>query len=145
MENADLRPTGLTKDVGYQIGVRRMLPVRIEEAWRLITSPEGLQAWLGDLPKLPSSKGMVYQLPDGSVGEVRVFSPGSHLRITWQPPGWGRASTIQVRTIPNGDRTVIAFHQENLPGPEEREERRTHFKAALEILAREGQEDEWAD
>lgn len=27
------RPTGLTKDVGYQIGVRRTLPIEHIEAW----------------------------------------------------------------------------------------------------------------
>jgi uncharacterized protein YndB with AHSA1/START domain len=68
------------------------------------------------------------------VGEVRVYTPYSHLRITWHPPGWPRASTLQLRVIPKGDKTVIAFHQEHLPGEKEREERRTHYIAVLDEL-----------
>ena len=71
---------------------------------------------------------------DGATGEVRVFSPGSHLRVTWHPPGWPRASTIQLRVIPKGNRTVVAFHQEHLPSAEARTERRAHYKTSLDKL-----------
>jgi len=129
--------TGLTRDVGFQIGVRRTLPIRLEDAWRLLTSKKGVNIWLGETSKLDFSKGTRYQLADGSVGEVRVYSHNSHLRITWQPQGWQRASTIQVRVIPKEDnRTVIAFHQEHLPGAKEREERRAHYTSALDELER---------
>jgi uncharacterized protein YndB with AHSA1/START domain len=94
------RPTGLTRDVGFQIGVRRTLPIQLEDAWRLLTSKKGVNIWLGETSKLDFSKGTRYQLADGSVGQVRVYSHNSHLRITWQPQGWQRASTIQVRVIP---------------------------------------------
>ncbi|MDH3944043.1 MAG: hypothetical protein OEV06_08125 [Anaerolineae bacterium] len=66
---------------------------------------------------------------------MRVFKPNSHLRLTHHPPGWPRPSTIQVRVIPSGDKTVIAFHQEHLPGPQERAQRRLHYHAALDKLA----------
>lgn len=36
--------------------------------------------------------------------------------------------------MPSYERTVIAFHQEHLPGPGEREERRRHFVSALDAL-----------
>ncbi len=130
------RPVGLTKDVGFQIGVRRTLPIRLEDAWQLITSPNGVETWLGEAPDLKFAKGEQYRLPDGSSGEVRVFHPNSHLRITWRPQGWKRASTIQVRVLPKPDKTVVAFHQEHLPGSREREARREHFKAALDELER---------
>jgi uncharacterized protein YndB with AHSA1/START domain len=135
MNEVHQRPTGLTKDTGFQIGVRRTLPIHLKDAWRLITSPQGIQFWLGKTEKLDYSEGAHYQLDDGTVGEVRVFKPNSHIRITWKPPGWVRAATIQVRVIPKSDRTVIAFHQEHLPGPREREQRRDHFKAVLDRLA----------
>jgi len=127
-------PIGWTKNTGFQIGVRRTLPIELDDAWRLITSTRGLILWLGPTPGLQLEKGARYEMEDGSGGEVRVFSPGSHLRLTWDPGGWPRPSTIQVRVIPKGDRTTIAFHQEHLPGPEEREQRRAHFTAALDDL-----------
>lgn len=130
------RPTGLTKDVGFQIGVRRTLPVQLEDAWRLLTSNAGVNIWLGETSQLNFMKGERYQLANGAGGEVRVYAPNSHLRITWQPQEWQRASTIQVRAIPKENRTVVAFHQEHLPGAKEREKRRAHFISALDELER---------
>lgn len=137
MANGDERPVGLTRDTGYQIGVRRTLPITLADAWALLFSPEGLALWLGNGAALPwpPDKGAQYRLPDGAQGEIRVFKPLSHIRITWQPEGWARASTIQVRVMPaNGDRAVIAFHQEHLPDGAAREARRAHFSAALDAL-----------
>ena len=135
MENSN-RPVGLTKDAGYQIGVRRTLHIRHDDAWRVLTSPVGVNIWLGSSSNLDFTEGSRYELSDGSRGEIRVFSPNSHLRITWQPQGWSRASTIQLRVIPKGDKTVVAFHQEHLPGPKERAERSEHYKAILDDLER---------
>ncbi len=136
MAKREEKPVGLTKDVGYQIGARRTLPVDLETAWRLVTSVEGLEVWLGKAGKMEFTKGAAYKLADGSEGEIRVFKPGSHLRLTWQPVGWPRPSTIQVRVVPSRDKTVIAFHQEHLPDGAAREARRAHFSAALDALER---------
>jgi uncharacterized protein YndB with AHSA1/START domain len=135
MASSDIRPVGLTQDVGYEIGVRRTLPLSLDAAWRLLTSAEGLGLWLGDLPAADFAPDAAYRLADGTRGEIRVFKPGSHVRLTWQPPGWARPSTIQVRVLPSGARTAIAFHQEHLPDGAAREARRAHFAAALDGLA----------
>ena len=133
---SDGRIVGQTRDTGFQIGVRRTLAVSLDDAWRRLTSPEGVRAWLGE-GDLSWDKRAPYRLADGSGGEVRVFEAGHHLRLTWQPPDWPRASTIQLRVIPAaGGKTTVAFHQEHLPGPDEREARRQHFAAALDALAR---------
>lgn len=136
MTASDERPVGLTKDVGFQIGVRRTLPIRLEDAWQLLTSAEGLKVWLGETADLDFARDTPYRLADGSAGQVKVFSPNSHLRVTWQPPGWERASTIQLRVIASGERTVVAFHQEHLPHGQAREERRAYYMAALDRLER---------
>ena len=128
------RRTGETKNTGFQIGVRRTFDITPERAWRVLTSRRGLALWLGHGSPPRIVKGARYRLHDGSEGEVRVASPGSHLRLTWRPRQWERPSTVQMRTVPNGDRTVVAFHQEHLPGPTEREDRRSFYKAALEAL-----------
>lgn len=129
------RAVGQTEAAGFNVGARRTLPVSADDAWSLLTSPDGVRAWLGGAPTLRWEKGEKYTLEDGSAGEVRVFKPGSHLRITWGPEGWPRASTIQVRVTPSGERkTVIGLHQEHLPGAAERDERRRFFEAALDAL-----------
>ncbi len=136
MDAKDDRPVGLTKDTGWQIGLRKTLPIRLEEAWMLLTSQPGVRLWLGETEDLKFEQGATYQTTDGSRGEIRVFRPDSHLRITRQPGGWPRASTIQVRVLPKGDKTVVAFHEEHLPGPQEREARRAHYRAAVDAIAR---------
>ena len=134
MNKNNERPVGKTKAVGWEIGVRKTLAVSHTRAWNLVTSPEGIQAWLGEDPGVELSEGVTYTLGDGTTGEMRVFKPLSHLRITWQPKAYPRPSTIQVRVIPKDAKTVIAFHQEHLPGPEARAQRRVAFKTALEAL-----------
>jgi uncharacterized protein YndB with AHSA1/START domain len=126
---------GQTKDGSFQIGARRTLPIPLERAWQLLTSPNGVRRWLGDTTGLSLRPGASYTLAAGGGGEVRVMRPNDHLRITWQPAGWARASTIQVRVIPRGAGTTIAFHQEQLPDSEERERRRAHFEAVLMELS----------
>ena len=126
-------PVGRTRDAGWQIGARRTFNVRIEDAWNWLTSSEGARAWLGEPQNLSFIKGEEYFLVDGSQGEVRVFKPNSHLRITYQPGYWPRASTIQVRVLDRKERTSIVFHEENLPNAEARQERRQHYFRALDI------------
>ncbi len=128
------RRTGETKNTGFQIGARRTFDITPERAWKVLTSRRGLALWLGQGSPPRIAKGERYRLRDGSEGEVRVASPGSHLRLTWRPRKWERPSTVQMRMVPNGERTVVAFHQEHLPGPTKREDRRSFYKAALEAL-----------
>jgi uncharacterized protein YndB with AHSA1/START domain len=134
MTNNKQHPTGWTRATGFQVGARRTLPIAPDAAWRLLMSPAGLSAWLGLRNSLELVKGSTYALPDGTQGEIRVFQPLSHIRLTWQPPDWERASTIQVRVTARGAGTTIAFHQEHLPHLAACEARRQHFQQALDTL-----------
>jgi uncharacterized protein YndB with AHSA1/START domain len=125
---------GQTKSVGFEIGVRRTFDVPVMRAWGIITSDEGVKLWLGDVSGLKWEKGEMYTTKDETEGEIRVINPGSHLRITWWPKNWEKASTIQIRVIPNGEKTTISFHQENLAGADEREEMRQRWENVLDEL-----------
>ena len=132
--SSETRQVGQTKDAGFQIGLRRTVRCRLHTAWELVTSPMGLSIWSGGGSVRKWARGAEIAYPDGTVGEVRVFEPDSHIRVTWHPPGWERPSIIQVRVIDRGDRTVIAFHQEHIPDSKNRENRRTFFKQAMAML-----------
>ena len=125
--------TGRTRDTGFQVGVRRTFAVSPTRAWKVLLSPEGTSLWLG--PGAPSAfvVGSPFELLDGSKVEPRVVK-ASHLRLAWQPVGWDRPSLVQLRVIPKGERSVIAFHQEHLPGPRERARRKSYYSGALEAL-----------
>ena len=66
---------GLTKDVGWEIGVSKTLDHPIELVWDFITSPEGTALWLGRGSELLQEKGGPYESADGTVGETRSFHP----------------------------------------------------------------------
>lgn len=135
MANQEGRVVGKTRDAGWQVGARRTLPVTPGAAWRLLTSGPGLASWLGDIGGAALGGGASYRTAEGAEGTVRVWNEGSHLRLTWQPGDWPRPSTVQVRVMPSGKKTVIAFHQEHMPGAAERAERQAFFAAALDRLA----------
>ncbi|NOH12877.1 MAG: SRPBCC domain-containing protein [Chloroflexi bacterium] len=139
MPETQEKPVGLTRDVGWQIGARRTLDVGLEEAWEWLISQDGVLAWLGEPEELIFEVGQDYSLADGSYGEIRVFKPNSHLRMTYQPGGWSRPSTIQVRVMARKDRTSIIFHEEHLPDAEARQQRRQHYFNALDVT------EEWVE
>ncbi|MEX2639529.1 MAG: SRPBCC domain-containing protein [Balneolales bacterium] len=128
------RITGQTAGTGYQMGVQKTMTLSGEQAWKLITSLAGVRIWLGDVTDPVFQKGARYRLNSGEDGQIRVVNPGRHVRLTYKPATWAKASTIQVRVEPKGDKTVVGFHEERIPGPLEREERRAHFRSALDKL-----------
>ncbi|KIL40714.1 ATPase [Gordoniibacillus kamchatkensis] len=133
---APARPVGLTAGAGFQIGVRRTLPVSQEQAWALLTSAEGLPLWIGQLRELPLTPGQTYVTDDGISGEMRVVKPGEQLRLTWRKPEWPGPSTLQIRLIPShSGRTTISFHQEKLADMAAREQMKLRWEEALAAIA----------
>lgn len=125
---------GKTADVGYQIGVSRTLPFSEEAIWGLLLSPEGLATWLGG--PIEVEEGARYTLADGASGEVRIYKPWSHIRLTWQPSGWARPSLIQIRVIPAKTGTRLSFHQEHLRDGAARTEMKGRWERVIEELLR---------
>ena len=78
------------------------------------------------------AEGASYQLVDGTVGQVRgpEVAPADDLATARLAQSFDH----QLRVKPRGDRTVVAFHQEHLPGAKEREERRAHYTLVLDEL-----------
>jgi len=126
------RQVGQTRSVGFNVGARRTFDLTPVQAWDWITSPAGVALWLGDvIDGLPHAPGQPYATRDGAQGEIRVFAPGSHLRLTWQPSSQARPSLIQVRVLPAVKGATIAFHQEHLAGPRDREEMKQRWQRVL--------------
>lgn len=132
----DAKFVGLTQAAGYQIGVRRTLPVSQQQAWDFLVSPEGLKLWLGDIDHVDLEPGAEYRCGDGTSGQMRVVKPLQQLRLTWQKPGWEKASTLQIRLLPiHEDRTTVAFHQEHLDGPQTRALMKVRMEEILAKMA----------
>lgn len=119
---------------GFQAGVRKTFPLNVQQAWELITSPKGVECWLGVRGGLDFKKGEPYRTVEDVTGNIRVVRKQSHLRLTWQPPEWENHSSLQIRIIPGGKKSAISFHHEGLPGEKERERMRKYWKGILEQL-----------
>jgi uncharacterized protein YndB with AHSA1/START domain len=93
-------------------------------------SEKGLQLWLGKLEgELEIKK--VYKTKDGIEGLVRVFTPNSHIRMTWKKKNWGNISTVQVRVIGNSEKATIIFHQEKLIDENQRKEMKSYWNIIM--------------
>jgi uncharacterized protein YndB with AHSA1/START domain len=130
---AERMDVGKTADAGYQIGVRRTLAAPEERVWAVLLSPEGLRIWLGGVAVLEA--GASFAFPDGTCGQIRVYKPWSHLRLTWHHPTLQSPSVVQVRVIPARTGTTLSFHQEQLAGPSVRAEMKAHWEEVVRRLA----------
>ncbi|MFI6642759.1 SRPBCC domain-containing protein [Streptomyces sp. NPDC050504] len=124
-------PTGLTKDVGWQIGVSRTLPHPVPVVWDFVSGPEGLALWLGPGAAPALERGAPYRTADGVTGEVRGYRPEERIRATHG------STTFQLALVPSADgaRTALRFHEEHLTSAQEREERRAHWRRVMERVA----------
>jgi uncharacterized protein YndB with AHSA1/START domain len=130
------KPAGLTKDTGWQVGLRRTIPFPAEVVWQVLLSTAGIKTWLGNGKPFVLKEGATYQLTDGTDGEVRVYSPLSHIRITRFPPDpeYRRASTIQIRVLSKENKSTLVFHEEHLPNQEARQSRKLFYLKAVEQI-----------
>lgn len=131
-----LRVEGETKYAGFEIGVSKTLPISPKQAWELITTRPGRDAWLGPIARLRFAKGVKYRTTDGTTGEIRSVTPGKALRLTWQPAVWSTPSTIGIHVVPAGAKTSIRFHQEKLANAKIRTQMRRQWKKTLDALER---------
>ncbi len=136
MKNNRENTTGLTRDTGWQIGVRRTILVPAAILWDFILSKQGLTIWLGTGLDTPFLEGKEYQLTDGTTGKIRVYQPGSHFRISRNPPdpSYDRPSLIQLRILAVDDKSILVFHEEHLPTGEERQRRKTHYLGVIDKI-----------
>lgn len=128
--------TGLTKDAGWEVGVRTTVPAPPETVWAHLLG-DGLKLWLGDIDALPTEKGETFQTRDGVRGTIRSLTPGLRVRLGWQPEDWPHDTTLQltVKEAPSG--TTIGIHHEKLADREERRLMLGHWKAVAAALERE--------
>lgn len=126
------KEVGLTQDSGWQVGVRKTLPIALKDAWDFLLSDNIVRLWLGAAQDVRFEQGAEFNLKDGTHIRITVVRPGSHLRLQFQPIDYSQPAIIQVRLIASGQSTVFAFHQERLPDWEARQARKYDFQQALD-------------
>ena len=126
--------TGLTKDAGWEMGVRQTVAAPLPAVWQFLLG-DGLQLWLGEIGELPVEKGAAYATADGVRGSIRSFTDLQRVRLSWQPDDWPHDTILQVTVKESATGTTIGFHHEKLADREERKMMLGHWKnvaAAIE-------------
>lgn len=126
--------TGLTKDAGWEMGVRQTVAAPLPEVWQYLLGA-GLPVWLGEIESLPTEKGASYATADGVRGVIRSFTDLQRVRLGWQPDDWPHDTTLQVTVKESATGTTIGFHHEKLADRGERKMMLGHWKnvaAAIE-------------
>lgn len=127
------KPVGLTKDSGWQFGLRKTFPYTQDYLWDFLFSDRGLRIWLGELKDALVLK-QPFETKAGITGLVRVLAPYSHIRMNWKKKGWANTSTVQVRVMGNPDRATVSFHQEKLADEAQREEMKTYWNEKMAAI-----------
>jgi uncharacterized protein YndB with AHSA1/START domain len=123
------RVTGSTADANFQVGVQKTLPVDRSAAWDLVTSREGVKAWLGTDAPVPTAPGETVVSGDGHHYELKAISPGERMRFRRTDGASGEKSTVQLTLIPAKSGTSVHFHHEGLADGDERERMRDHWRS----------------
>jgi activator of HSP90 ATPase len=127
--------TGETQDAGFQFGVRKTFPGNFQDIWDFLFSDKGLSMWLGPIDPDDLVIRKEFSLSNSVTVRITVFEPYSHLRMSWKKDEWKNTSRLQLRVMASEEtNTVLAFHQEMLSGPEQREEMKEYWENVLTNL-----------
>lgn len=121
---------GLTKDAGWELGVRTTVAAPLSTVWAWLLG-EGLPVWLGEIESLPTQKGVAYETKDGVRGTIRSYTDEYRVRLGWQPADWPHETTLQLTVKEAATGTTVGFHQEKLADREERKLLLGHWKAVI--------------
>jgi len=86
---------GLTKDAGWQYGIRRTVDLPLEEVWDYLFSKNGFKIWADQVQT-----------------DFSTFKKYSHIRTKWKMRDWDDAASLQLRVLSNSrtKKTTIALH-----------------------------------
>lgn len=126
------RLIGQTVSTGFQVGVQTTLNLPLKEAWNFLMSSTGIITWLGVVPDFDLSQTKKYQTENGVIGEIRVFRPFHHIRLSWKPKDWSKTSTLQFTVVSNSpNKTSIRVHHEKLADAKTRIKMKNHWNNVL--------------
>ncbi|EJL67780.1 hypothetical protein [Chryseobacterium populi] len=110
---------GLTKDAGWQFGIRKTVSTNLEKLWNVFFSDRGLGYW-----------------SEGVDLDFSTFKEYSHIRTKWRHSDFKEYANLQMRFIPskNKDKTTISFHVDKLKNESQRELAREYWSKVIEDL-----------
>ncbi|HEV7454453.1 MAG TPA: SRPBCC domain-containing protein [Candidatus Saccharimonadales bacterium] len=132
MNIEDEATAGKTRDRGWEIGVRRTLPMSARKLWETLVTQPGLGYWFSSDDDIVFHQGAQFETSEDTTAEVVGFKRGELIRMRWHPSSMNFPSTLQVRVLPSGKDAVLAFHHDRLESSEQREEMQEHWSDVID-------------
>lgn len=115
--------------------VQRSVSKPVKEVWRLLATPAGSEALLGEGGVL-GDKGDSWQASDGSFGVVRSYHPLEQIRFSWHADSDAPKSLVDLHlTKECDDSTVLEIRHENIPDGLDVAAITEHWESALARIA----------
>lgn len=114
--------------------VQRSVSQPVKEVWRLLATPAGAEALLGEGGVL-GDKGDSWHAADGTFGVVRSYHPLQQIRFSWHADDAAPKSLVDLHlTTQDDDSTVVEIRHENIPDDLDTTAITQHWESALDRL-----------
>ena len=115
--------------------VQRSVSQPVKEVWRLLATPAGSEALLGEGGVL-GDKGDSWHSSNGTFGVVRSYHPLEQIRFSWHADGDAPKSLVDLHLMKQGDdATVVEIRHEHIPGGWDTDAITQHWEDALDRIA----------
>ncbi len=115
--------------------VQRSVSQPVKEVWRLLVTPTGAEALLGEGGSL-GDKGDSWRSNDGTYGVVRSYHPLEQIRFSWHAEPDAPKSLVDLHLVEQSeDSTVVEIRHEHIPGGWDVDAITQHWESALERIA----------
>lgn len=93
------------------VEVDTVLAHPVDHVWRVLTTNDGAQAFLGSGARL-GGKGEAWRAEDGSHGVWRSYHPMEQVRVSWHADADAPRSLVDLHLSPEGDGTRVSLRHE---------------------------------
>lgn len=125
-------PLGLTRDAGWELGVRRTVAATVPDVWHRLLA-EWLPQWL-EVDSIPQLVGAPLRHHGSVRGRIVGCHRGRRVRMYWTPAALDHETVFQVTLLEASAGTTIAIHQERLVDAVERQSQLEQWTAVLDDL-----------
>ncbi|MFT3860606.1 SRPBCC family protein [Micropruina sp.] len=125
----------LAASTGTTVVVQRSVSQPVKEVWRLLATPAGSEALLGE-GGLLGDKGDSWRSVNGTFGVVRSYHPLEQIRFSWHADDDAPKSLVDLHLVKQADdSTVVEIRHEHIPGGWDAQAIAQHWEEALDRIA----------
>ena len=125
----------LAESTDTTVVVQRSVSQPVKEVWRLLATPAGSEALLGEGGVL-GDKGDTWRSSNGTFGVVRSYHPLEQIRFSWHADDDAPKSLVDLHLMKQGDdATVDEIRHDHIPGGWVTDAITQHWVDALDRIA----------